>query len=84
MNINNFALCKTLRDFHCCLAEIYSTPLNELNCYDTVVCICYERHENKPYVEEIANMFCRMGYINVIEREEIINQFDLYTKLQED
>lgn len=32
----------------------------------------------------INHMFYRMGYINVIEREEIINQFDLYTKLQED
>lgn len=80
----HFGLCETLKEFESTLSEIYSTPLCELNCYNTVVSICYERCENMSYVEEIADMFCRMTYINVIEREEIINQFDLYTKLQGD
>lgn len=80
----HFGLCNTLKEFESALSEIYSTPLNELNCYNTVVCICYERCEDMSYVEEIVDMFYRMGYINVIEWEEIINQFELYNKLQED
>lgn len=79
-----FALCKNIKEFEICLATIYSKPLNELNCYDTVVCICYERCGNMSYVEEISDMFYRMGYIDVIEWEEIINQFEAYNKLKED
>lgn len=78
----HFGLCKTLKEFELTLSEIYSSPLNELNCYNTVVCICYERCENMTYVEEIADMFYRIGYINVAEWAEIINQFELYNKLQ--
>lgn len=78
----SFGLCKTLNEFEWALSEIYSTPLNVLNCYNTVVCICYERCENRSYVEEIADMFYNLGYINAIEQKEIINQFELYSKLQ--
>lgn len=78
-----FALCKTLKEFEDTLLKIYRTPLSDLNYYDTVVCICYEKCGSISHVNEIADMFYRMSYINVIEWEEIINQFDLYRKLQE-
>lgn len=79
-----FALCKTLEEFEDTLLKIYRTPLQSLICYDTVVCMCYETRESLTHVNAIADMFYRLGYINVIEREEIINQFELYAKLQED
>lgn len=78
--MKHFGLCNTLKEFESNLIKIYSTPLCELNNYNTVVAICYERCDNMSYVEEIADMFYRMGYINVIEWEEIINQFELYNK----
>lgn len=70
-----FASCETLEEFEGTLLKIYRTPLSDLNCYEKCGFI--------SHVNEIADMFYRMGYINVIEWEEIINQFELYTKLQE-
>lgn len=77
----HFALCKTIEEFDVILSHLYSTPLSELTPYETVVSICSERCESMAYVEEIADMFYRMGYIKVIEWEEIINQFEIYNKL---